>query len=80
MSGSTLKTDEGPALGVAILAGVGAGIYDSVENACDELVIKKSTQYPNLSTRKMYEDYYPLYKKLYIDLQESFRYLSKLSK
>ncbi|WP_407311473.1 xylulokinase [Desulfosporosinus sp. SB140] len=77
---STIKADEGPALGVAILAGVGAGIYDSVENACDNLVVKKSIQNPNLSTRKVYEDYYELYKKLYTDLQVSFKTLSKLPK
>jgi xylulokinase len=64
----------------AILAGVGAGIYDSVENACDTLIRKKSIQYPNLSARKQYEEYYELYKKLYTDLQESFKYLSKLPK
>lgn len=77
---STIQNDEGPAFGVAILAGVGAGIYDSVENACDNLVRKKSTQHPNLSTGKVYEEYYKLYKKLYTDLQQSFSHLSKLSK
>lgn len=77
---STIKADEGPAFGVAILAGVGAGIYDSIENACDNLVIKKSIQKPNLSTRKVYEEYYTLYKKLYSDLQESFKHLAKLPK
>lgn len=77
---STIKADEGPAFGVAILAGVGAGIYDSVEAACDNLVSKKSIQNPNPSTRKVYEEYYGLYKKLYTDLQESFKYLSKLPK
>ncbi|MCB8814537.1 xylulokinase [Desulfosporosinus shakirovi] len=77
---STIKADEGPAFGVAILAGVGAGIYDSVENACDNLVIKNSIQKPNFSTRKVYDEYYQLYKKLYIDLEGSFKYLSKLPK
>ena len=77
---STITADEGPAFGVAILAGVGAGIYDSVEAACDNLVSKKSIQHPNPSTGKVYEDYYELYKKLYVDLQGSFQYLSKLPK
>lgn len=77
---STIKSDEGPAFGAAILAGVGAGIYDSVENACDSLVKRKSIQYPDLSARRVYEEYYELYKKLYTDLQESFKHLSKLPK
>ena len=77
---STIKADEGPAFGVAILAGVGAGVYDSVEAACDNLVNKNSILKPNPSTRKVYEDYYELYKKLYADLQQSFKLLSKLPK
>jgi xylulokinase len=77
---STLKTDEGPAFGVAILAGVGAGIYDSVESACDALISRKSTQQPDLSTNKQYLEYYELYKKLYNDLKGSFKLLSKLLK
>ena len=77
---STIKADEGPAFGVAILAGVGAGVYDSVEAACDNLVSKNIILKPNPSTRKVYEDYYELYKKLYADLQGSFKLLSKLPK
>lgn len=77
---STIQNDEGPAFGVAILAGVGAGIYDSVESACDALVHKKSTQQPDLTARKQYLEYYELYKKLYADLQGSFKVLSKLPK
>ena len=38
---STVNTSEGPALGVAILAGVGAGIYGSVEEGCDAIIRKK---------------------------------------
>ncbi|KJR49299.1 Xylulose kinase [Desulfosporosinus sp. I2] len=77
---STIKADEGPAFGVAILAGVGAGVYDSVEAACDNLVSKNIILKPNPSTRKVYEEYYELYKKLYADLQGSFKLLSKLPK
>ncbi|MDF2591168.1 MAG: D-xylulose kinase [Clostridia bacterium] len=77
---STIKAEEGPALGAAILAGVGAGIYDSVESACDKLVSRKSVQYPNDSDQKVYEEYYKLYRKLYADLNESFKHLSNLPK
>jgi xylulokinase len=77
---STIKNDEGPAFGVAILAGVGAGVYDSVESACDNLVSKKSIQHPDLSAGKVYGEYYKLYRKLYADLQGSFNHLSKLPK
>ena len=65
---STVKADEGPAFGVAILAGVGAGIYDTVESACDSLVGKQIIQSPNTATKEQYLGYYKLYKKLYTDL------------
>ncbi|SDI17340.1 xylulokinase [Desulfosporosinus hippei] len=77
---STIKADEGPAFGVAILAGVGAGIYDSVEDACDNLVIKNSVQQPNVAAGQVYGEYYQLYKKLYLDLQDSFKQLARLPK
>ncbi len=35
---TTIRSTEGPALGVAILAGVGAGMYESVEAACDQMI------------------------------------------
>ena len=34
----TVTATEGPALGVAILAGVGAGLYESVESACRQMI------------------------------------------
>ena len=77
---STVKADEGPAFGAAILAGVGAGIYDTVESACDSLVGKQLIQSPNTATKEQYSGYYKLYKKLYTDLLDSFRYLSSLPK
>ena len=34
----TVKSREGPALGVAILAGVGVGLYPSVQEACQAMI------------------------------------------
>ena len=34
----TLKQEEGPAYGAAILAGVGTGIYSSIQDACDAFI------------------------------------------
>jgi xylulokinase len=34
----TLEADEGPAYGAALLAGVGLGIWNSVEEACAQTV------------------------------------------
>ena len=42
----TVKSKEGPALGAAILAGVGAGLYPSVQEACDQLIQLNPPQEP----------------------------------
>ena len=42
----TVVSKEGPALGVAILAGVGAGIYPSVAEACRKVVKTNPAQAP----------------------------------
>lgn len=43
---NTLHATEGVAFGAAILAGVGAGIYPSVETACERLITVKQTLAP----------------------------------
>ena len=77
---NTIHADEGPALGVAILAGVGAGVYNSVEEACDNIIRKNITQQPNMENHDVYMGYYDLYKKLYQDLKGDFETLSTLVK
>lgn len=63
---NTVKASEGPALGVAILAGVGAGIYSSVEEACDRIIQKTSNNVtPNNELKETYEKVYAVYNSLY---------------
>lgn len=75
---TSLLTEEGPALGAAILAAVGAGLYSSLEEACGEIVSTGETLEPDSGNRGVYLDYYPLYKKLYSDLKDDFKTLSAL--
>lgn len=75
---STLHADEGPALGVAILAGVGAGIYESVESACERIVKKNPPQRPNGDVMNQYTKYYEMYHSLYPSMKEGFRKLADL--
>ena len=42
----TVKSKEGPALGVAILAGVGGGLYPSVQQACKAMIHLNPAQEP----------------------------------
>lgn len=74
---STINIDEGPALGVALLAGVGAGIYSSVEEAC-ATVIKVNGQTPVSDDAALYEKYYGVYGSLYPALKEQFTALGGL--
>jgi xylulokinase len=74
---STLSNDEGPALGVALLAGVGAKLYGSVEETA-ALIQRKGTQQPIAENHNAFEPYYGLYKDLYRTLVGSFATLSSI--
>ena len=75
---ATINQEQGPALGVAILAGVGSGVYDSVPAACDKLITKAKETGPDADNSKKYSAYHKLYKKLYADLKEDYAELSEL--
>ena len=75
----TVSSGEGPALGVAILAGVGTGIYGSVREACDTAVRIKTRQAPDLELKRQYDKYYSLYGGLYGSLKDKFKELAGIS-
>ena len=74
----TVKSKEGPALGAAILAGVGAGIYPSVQEACGKMIQTNEPQQPDEDAVKVYDSYYNIYKSLYPAMKDSFKKLSRL--
>ncbi len=73
----TVGSREGPALGAAILASVGAGLYQSVEQACDAIVKPDKLCSPDPERSKIYEQYHQLYKKLYPSMKECFALLAQ---
>ena len=73
----TVKSKEGPALGVAILAGVGAGLYPSVQEACDAMIQTNEPQPPISENVPKYEKFYQIYKSLYPAMKENFKLLSQ---
>ena len=75
---STLRVDEGAALGAALLAGVGAGVYANVTDACAKTVHKGETYSPSREAHEAYEPYYQLYRQLYRDLRDDFIRLAAL--
>ena len=67
---------EGPALGAAILAGVGTGVYESVQSACDSILQLGETLHPDPVAGPVYDRYYMLYRDVYYRLMEQFKTLS----
>ena len=63
---------EGAAFGAALLAGVGAGVYANVEDACARTihVTDSVTQGENV---QVYDDFYQVYRGLYPALKDSFK-------
>ena len=74
----TVNVAEGPAFGAAILAGVGSGVFDSIQVAIDALVKVTSTTEPNPKSVARYEEYYQIFRSLYPALKPQFDAVSSL--
>ncbi|MBO3803423.1 MAG: xylulokinase [Candidatus Brockarchaeota archaeon] len=74
----TVSVDEGPAFGAALIAGAGAGIFRSVEDACGKAVALATRTKPVQENAKLYEKYYEVYKELYSSLVEEFDKVSRI--
>jgi D-xylulose kinase len=70
--------EEATALGAAILAGVGAGIYKNIETAADEMIIIDEQKQPIKGNVVVYDKYYEIYQQLYNILRKENLY-KKLS-
>ncbi|SHK92273.1 xylulokinase [Selenomonas ruminantium] len=68
----------GPALGVAILAGVAAGIFTDVPSACRKYISTTAVCQPEAEAHQYYERGHQLYQKLYQQLKDCYQELSLL--
>ena len=75
----TINIDEGSAFGAALLAGVGAGIYSSVEEACNATIRTTTKTSPHPQKVRLFEEYYEVYRSLYPALKDSFHRIASLS-
>lgn len=75
---SILKSNEGAALGAAILALVGAGEYKTVPAACDSIIKSAYTIQPTDNNTEQYDKFYKIYTSLYPLLRQSYDKLVKL--
>ena len=67
----TTTATEGPAFGVALLAGVGKGLFSSVREACEATIRVVSETKPIQENAEIYDRYYSLYRGLYGALKDT---------
>lgn len=67
-----VKCNEASALGAAILAAVGMGVYTNIIEACDQMVQPSIVVHPNHNNRYVYESGYQVFKKLYQQIKGLF--------
>ncbi len=72
------NASEGPAYGVALLAGVGTGVWKNVEEACKTAISQTSKTSPNKRASAIYDKHYEIYRKLYPDLAERFKEIATI--
>ena len=75
---TTVRTEEGPAYGAAILAAVGTGEYASVRQACRAIIKVTRTIRPKPAARRAYQRYYRQYQRLYPALKAEFPAMAQL--
>ena len=68
-----IKSDEAPSLGAAILAMVGNKEYKSIDSACKKIIKIKDITKPDKKLVKLYDEKYPIYKKIYINNKDLFK-------
>jgi xylulokinase len=73
----TVKVTEGAAYGAALLAGVGAGVYGDVPQACATAVEMMGRTEPGPAV-SVYADYYPRYRALYPALAPEFEAMAQV--
>jgi xylulokinase len=74
----TLNSSEGPAFGVALLAQVGTGGFESVPEACDATIRSVDSTVVDPRAVAFYNRAYAIYRQLYLDLRNSFKTIGKL--
>ncbi len=71
-------SSEGAALGVAILAGVGAGLYPDVKTACQNMIRYGGAQTPDAGANAYYARGYETYRALYPALKGAYSQIKEL--
>jgi xylulokinase len=70
----TLSAEEGAAYGAALLAGVGAGIWSSVDAACDAVVRSAGRTEPDKNAASVMDRHYAAFRRVYPALRDVYRH------
>lgn len=73
-----INSKEGPAYGAAILAAVGCGLYETVDQACRALINITDSTLPIKENVEKYNKYYKVYSSLYDCLKDKFEEIGNL--
>jgi xylulokinase len=65
-------------LGAAVLAGISQGVYPDLASAVEKIVVPGKEFVPSAEAHAAYNQLYPLYKKLYPEVQHHFEELAKM--
>jgi sugar (pentulose or hexulose) kinase len=66
------RSEEAACLGAALLAGKAVGIFNSVEEAVEKMIVTENEFLPNEENEKVYETGYNVYKDLFNNLNDMF--------
>ena len=70
---TTLSKSDTATLGSAVVAGYGAGIYNSIENTIEKMIEKKNEIQPDINNHNIYKKYVPIYEGLFKALEDTFK-------
>ncbi len=73
-----VNVKEGPAFGAALMASVGAGLFDNLVEAAEELVKVVDSTEPIEENVRTYRDFYSVFRSLYPALKDKFSEVSKV--
>ncbi|MDD4891650.1 MAG: xylulokinase [Phycisphaerae bacterium] len=77
---ATINTSEGAAFGAAILAGVGAGVWSSVPQACAAAIREDEVVRPSRVVARVYDQLHPVFRELYVRLKCANAALGKMDR
>lgn len=75
---ATLRAEEGPAYGAALLAGVGAGVFNDVYDAVDRCVAVADITAPDPEAQQQYDKVYAVYRGVYGALRDTMHQLAEV--